>query len=87
MDDLNEHINVTLKLGSGSEAGMFDLRIPLNVTVKQLMHDISEAFAGDVDFVFQNATAVRIVNKDLVISDDQSLRECKLTNGDILEIH
>ncbi|WP_152655087.1 EsaB/YukD family protein [Oceanobacillus sp. CFH 90083] len=80
----NTHIDVTLDFQYKLAGGLsYDLRIPIQITVKQLIPMIMETL-----YIEQADTqaVIKIPTKNLLLSDDDYLEDFPVTNGDILVI-
>lgn len=77
------HINVTVDL-SNRKLETYDLRIPIQLTVKQLLINIQEAL--NIEMIQQSQYAIKVTTKDLFLADDDYLRDYYVTDGDIIVI-
>ncbi|MFI8708211.1 EsaB/YukD family protein [Bacillus sp. NPDC077411] len=77
------HINVTIDFNKG-DGRLYDLRIPTHQPIKQLLMNIAEALKLDVMEV--SRCAVKVVNKELLLTDDDRLIDYQITDGDILKV-
>ncbi|MDM5191260.1 EsaB/YukD family protein [Bacillus hominis] len=77
------HINVTIDF-SKWDSRSYDLRIPTHQPVKQLLMNIAEALKLDVIEV--SRCAIKVVNKELLLTDDDRLIDYQVTDGDILKV-
>ncbi|MFP7168903.1 EsaB/YukD family protein [Terribacillus sp. 7520-G] len=79
-----KHINVTMDFqhifGEGS---VYDLRIPTQLTVKQLLHHVMDTLHLDQSDTY---STIKIITKHLVLADDDYLRDYPVTDGDILVV-
>ncbi|MFD1850869.1 EsaB/YukD family protein [Oceanobacillus bengalensis] len=78
------HINVTIDLSQLMDGGAcIDLRIPIHLSVKQLVKKVMEALN-----IADNETysTIKVVNKNLLIADDDHLADYPVTDGDILVV-
>lgn len=77
------HINVTIDFHNWG-GDVYDLRIPVQVTVKQLLLSVSEAIR--LQRPDSSLCAIKVVTKKLLITDDDSLNDYPITDGDILQV-
>ncbi|MFP7479333.1 EsaB/YukD family protein [Terribacillus saccharophilus] len=78
------HINVTMDFQSLSREGsVYDLRIPTQLTVKQLLHHVMDTLHIESSGIH---STIKIVNKHLVLADDDYLRDYPVTDGDVLVV-
>lgn len=77
------HINVTIDF-SNWEYEAYDLRIPKHQTVKQLLLNLQETL--EIYMPNHSQFAIKVLTKQLVISDDDSLTDYPVTDGDILVV-
>ncbi|MGE6599713.1 EsaB/YukD family protein [Bacillus proteolyticus] len=77
------YINVTIDF-SKWDSRLYDLRIPTHQPVKQLLMNIAEALKLDVIEV--SRCAIKVVNKELLLTDDDRLIDYQVTDGDILKV-
>lgn len=79
-----KHINVTMDLQSVSgEGSVYDLRIPTQLTVKQLLHHVMDTLHIETTYIH---STIKIVTKHLVLADDDYLRDYPVTDGDVLVV-
>lgn len=79
-----KHINVTMDLQSVSgEGSVYDLRIPTQLTVKQLLHHVMDTLHIETTRIH---STIKIVTKHLVLADDDYLRDYPVTDGDVLVV-
>ncbi|AIF66169.1 EsaB/YukD family protein [Terribacillus saccharophilus] len=79
-----KHINVTMDLQSVSgEGSVYDLRIPTQLTVKQLLHHVMDTLHIETTHIH---STIKIVTKHLVLADDDYLRDYPVTDGDVLVV-
>lgn len=78
------HINVTIDFSKWGE-GIYDLRIPVQQTVKALIINLVETLKLH-DSALETFT-IKARNKDLLLADDDRLIDFPITDGDILEIY
>jgi len=77
------HINVTVDF-SNWDLGMYDLRIPIQLTVKQLLINLQDAL--DITLKNQSQYAVKVTTKQLFLADDDYLIDYYVTDGDIIVV-
>ncbi|SDZ50458.1 Uncharacterized ubiquitin-like protein YukD [Evansella caseinilytica] len=78
------HINVTMDFTNWHGGGIYDLRIPVHVSVKQLLLSMMEIL--HVERAEGSLCALKVITKDILISDDDSLIDYPITDGDILKV-
>ncbi|MFV8828653.1 EsaB/YukD family protein [Alkalihalobacterium sp. APHAB7] len=79
----SSHINVTIDFHHWG-GGVYDLRIPVQLTVKQLLLSVSETL--NLQQSDSSVWAIKVVTKKLLITDDDSLNDYPITDGDILQV-
>lgn len=77
------HINVTIGFSKWSDS-QYDLRIPVNQPLKQLLMNITETLNLGIDET--SLFAVKVPAKELLLTDDDRLSDYPITNGDILVV-
>ncbi|WP_106496019.1 EsaB/YukD family protein [Lentibacillus sp. Marseille-P4043] len=78
------HIDVTIDFTSRRDAGLYDLRIPVQLTVKQLLLNVIDTLKlGPTD---SSAYTIKIITKNLLLADDDMLMDYPITDGDILTV-
>lgn len=79
------HINVTIDLSRVMDKGenAYDLRIPIQLTVKQLIKNVMEALKLQENTIY---STIKVVNKNLLLADDDFLANYPVTDGDIFAI-
>lgn len=75
------HINVTIDFSNWGDVS-YDLRIPVHQQVKPLLLNLAETL--NLDFTNKAYFALKIPTKDLLLSDDDSMLDYSVTDGDIL---
>ena len=81
----NTHINVTVDFSKSIPSGkQYDLRIPVQLTVKQLLQYVMNTL--NLDYRSNSRCVIKILTKNLLISDDDYLTDFPVTDGDILHI-
>ncbi len=79
------HINVTVDFSKRMEGGgQYDLRIPVQLNVKQLLPYLLEAL--NMDYMTKSGNVIKVLNKNLLIADDDYLADFPVTDGDIFLI-
>ncbi|MBC1502117.1 hypothetical protein HB943_16060 [Listeria weihenstephanensis] len=82
----NKHINVTVDFSEWQENAIYDLRIPAHQPVRQLIINLAET-VGLGQLVSNHCRfVIKVVNKSIVVSDDDLLLLFNITDGDILSI-
>ncbi|WP_035346297.1 EsaB/YukD family protein [Halalkalibacter hemicellulosilyticus] len=77
------HINVTVDFQNWG-GGVYDLRIPVQLTVKQLLLSVSETLR--IERTDSSLCAIKVLTKKLFITDDDMLSQYPITDGDILQV-
>ncbi|MBU9723482.1 MULTISPECIES: EsaB/YukD family protein [Bacillaceae] len=78
------HINVTIDFTSWGYGGVHDLRIPVRITVKQLIVNLMEALNV---YKKQDALCViKVITKDILISNEDILSDYPIADGDIFKV-
>lgn len=77
------HINVTMNFTNWNN-NVYDLRIPNQLTVKQLLLNVQEAL--DIHMPRNGRHAVKVTTKQLFLADDDSLIDYPITDGDIITV-
>jgi uncharacterized ubiquitin-like protein YukD len=81
----NTHINVTVDFSKRIPNGkQYDLRIPVQLTVKQLLQYVMDTL--NLDYRSNSRCVIKILTKNLLISDDDYLTDFPVTDGDVLHI-
>jgi len=75
----DRHINVTLLMGTRS----VDLRVPLEITVYQLVEELSDIFSENL---LRPKIQLKIINKGLLLNEKDKLSEFPAASGDIIQI-
>lgn len=75
------HINVTIDFSNWG-ADQYDLRIPVHQPIKPLLINLIETLK--IDVANQALFALKVPTKNLLLSDDDSLLDYPVTDGDIL---
>ncbi len=75
------HINITVDF-SNWNSGKYDLRIPIQLTVKQLLLNLMETL--DIPMLDQSLFAIKVQTKQLLLADDDYLHHFPVTDGDVL---
>ncbi|GIO23678.1 EsaB/YukD family protein [Oceanobacillus sp. J11TS1] len=79
----NTHVNVTVDFTKWGE-NTYDLRIPLQISVKQLLLNLTETLK--IERRDRTLSALKITTKDILLTDDDSLIDYPVSNGDILKV-
>ncbi|WP_062050960.1 EsaB/YukD family protein [Bacillus sp. JCM 19034] len=77
------HINVTIDFQYW-DGGVYDLRIPVQVTAKQLLLSVSDTL--HIQQTDSSQYAIRVLTKKLLITDDDIVSHYPITDGDILQV-
>ncbi len=80
----NSHIDVTVDFRKYGLHQTYDLRIPVQVTIKQLLRELMDILKLDRSKV--SSTAIKVKTKGFVLADDDMLMDYPVTNGDILTV-
>lgn len=82
---MEQHVNVTVDF-ENYKGSILDLRVPYHQTVKKLIVDLFLCLKMELALQRVQIYAIRVKNKDLVLTDNDSLEQHKVGNGSILEI-
>lgn len=77
------HINVTIDFRKRS-FHQYDLRIPVNQSIKQLLVNITETLGLPINEA--SLFAIKVPAKELLLTDDDRLVDYPITNGDVLVV-
>lgn len=80
----HSHIDVTVDFTANQQDTVYDLRIPVQISVKQLLLDISDTLK--LAPLENSRCAIKVWNKGLLLTDDDLLMDYPVTDGDILTI-
>ncbi|WP_249872487.1 EsaB/YukD family protein [Oceanobacillus saliphilus] len=81
----NTHINVTMDFSKWvNEGGMYDLRIPIQLSVKQLLQYVMEIL--NLDYRAGTRSSIKVITKNILLADDDQLTDFPVTDGDILVV-
>ncbi|MEN1967621.1 EsaB/YukD family protein [Lentibacillus sp. N15] len=78
------HINVTIDFSNRASGGTYDLRIPVQLPVKQLLLNVMETLK--LEMIDDSRFAIKVITKDLLLADDDMLIDYPVANGDILTV-
>lgn len=80
---MNSHIDVTVDFRELGVNELYDLRIPVQITVKKVLMNLIETLriANEV-----NKYVIKIKTKGLILMDDDVLTDYPIANGDILTV-
>lgn len=78
------HIDVTIDFTHAGNGGTYDLRIPIQVSAKQLLLDVVETLK--LDQPEESRCAIKVITKGLLLADDDMLMNYPVTDGDILTV-
>lgn len=77
------HINVTIDFTKW-DGGTYDLRIPNHQSIKYLLKNLVETLnIGNYD---QSRCVIKVINKSIVLTDNDRLIDYKVTDGDVLQV-
>ncbi|HFK6935257.1 TPA: EsaB/YukD family protein [Listeria monocytogenes] len=82
----NKHINVTVDFSEWQENTIYDLRIPAHQPVRQLIINLAETLGIGQLLAEHQRFVIKVVNKSIVVSDDDLLISHDIADGDILVI-
>ncbi|MFS0752072.1 EsaB/YukD family protein [Oceanobacillus sp. 1P07AA] len=78
------HINITMDFRQKASGGyVYDLRIPTQLTVKQLLLNVMETLNIERT---NTKSSIKIVNKNIVLADDDFIDDHPVADGDILVV-
>lgn len=80
----NTHINVTIDFNNWN-GGIYDLRIPIHQTIKQLFLNLQETLK--IAMPHEHLFIVKITTKHLLLADEDILWDYPVANGDILVVY
>jgi uncharacterized ubiquitin-like protein YukD len=80
----NSHIDVTIDFSECGVGGSYDLRIPVQITVKQLLLDLIDTLK--IEQLKESKSAFKVKTKGLVLVDDDMLIDYPVTSGDIITV-
>lgn len=78
------HIDVTIDFTLVGNGGTYDLRIPIQVSVKHLLLDVVETLR--LSELKESRCTIKVMTKGLLLADDDILIDHPVTNGDILTV-
>ncbi|WP_256860523.1 EsaB/YukD family protein [Paraliobacillus ryukyuensis] len=81
---MNSHIDVTIDFSNYNVESTYDLRIPIQISTKQLLLDLVHVLKLK-DIKISNF-AVKVKTKKMILVDDDMLEDFPITNGDILTV-
>lgn len=76
----NTHINISIDFQNW-RSGRFDLRIPIQLTVKQLLVNLQETL--EIPMPNRSLFAIKVATKQLLLADDDYLLDFPVTDGDV----
>jgi uncharacterized ubiquitin-like protein YukD len=76
------HINVTIDFSRHRDNCMYDVRIPVNLPVKQLLVQVAQSLHLDINR--GSLFGIKVPAKELLLTDDDCLAHYAVTSGDIL---
>lgn len=77
------HIDVTVDLSAYGIDQTYDLRIPIHITVKNLLLNVSEVLKLDPK---ELTPTIKIKTKEIIMMDDDMLTDYPVATGDILTV-
>lgn len=77
------HVNVTVDFSKWRK-GQYDVRIPAHQPIKQLLGNLVETL--NLEITKGSLFAIKIPDKELLLTDDDRLVDYPVTNGDILQV-
>ncbi|SHM55065.1 EsaB/YukD family protein [Gracilibacillus kekensis] len=80
----NSHIDVTIDFREYGLHQTYDLRIPVQITIKQLLRELMDIL--NVERSKRSSSAIKVKTKGLVLADDDLLMNYPVTNGDVLTV-
>ncbi|ENH96303.1 hypothetical protein J416_11542 [Gracilibacillus halophilus YIM-C55.5] len=80
----NTHIDITIDFREREIGHVYDLRIPVQISVKQLLLDVMDALK--LGQLIDSHCAIKIKTKGIVLADDDMLLDYPVTSGDILTV-
>lgn len=78
------HIDVTVDFTRHANGGKYDLRIPTQITVKDLLLEIVEILK--LNELNESRCAIKVITKKILLADDDILANYPVTNGDVLTV-
>lgn len=75
------HINITMDFSNWNNQ-QYDLRIPIQLTVKQLLLNLMETL--DIPMPEQSMFVVKVRTKHILLADDDYLHHFPVNDGDVL---
>lgn len=78
---VDTHVNVTVDF-SKWQKGQYDVRIPVHQSIKLLLVNLAETL--NLELTDVSLFAVKIPQKELLLTDDDRLVDYPVANGDIL---
>ncbi|MDM5188342.1 EsaB/YukD family protein [Bacillus sp. DX4.1] len=80
---IQTHINVTVDFNKWN-GNTYDLRIPNHQSVKYLLKNLMETLK--VENHDKSHYVIKVVNKSIVLTDDDRLVDYQVTDGDVLQV-
>ncbi|MGP4040971.1 EsaB/YukD family protein [Gracilibacillus sp. D59] len=80
----NSHIDVTIDFSESGMGSSYDLRIPVQISVKQLLLDLMDTLK--IDQLNESKSVFKVKTKGLVLADDDMLIDYPVTSGDIITV-
>ncbi|HEK9103054.1 hypothetical protein KFD70_14535 [Bacillus pfraonensis] len=80
---IQTHINVTVDFHKWN-GNTYDLRIPNHQSVKYLLKNLIETL--NIEQYDTSNHVIKVVNKSLLLTDDDRLVDYQITDGDILQV-
>lgn len=88
-EQVDNYINITVKTDKTADRALInkDLRIPNKLTVKQTLTQLIDALGAEsVTLRPDDRNMIRVVNKGLLLSDDDTLDDFAIASGDVIEV-
>ncbi|KRL52526.1 EsaB/YukD family protein [Furfurilactobacillus rossiae] len=88
-EQVDNYINITVKTDKTADRALInkDLRIPNKLTVKQTLTQLIDALGAEsVTLRPDDRNMIRVVNKGLLLSDDDILDDFAIASGDVIEV-
>ena len=86
-EQVDNYINITVKTDKTADRALInkDLRIPNKLTVKQTLTQLIDALGAEsVTLRPDDRNMIRVVNKGLLLSDDDILDDFAIASGDVI---
>ncbi|MGY3777379.1 EsaB/YukD family protein [Isobaculum melis] len=80
------HINITLYYRE-NPAQQYDLRVPIHQTVKYFIDEMDNTLHVTRKSQAKGIYQLKVLNKGLVLTDNQKMNDYPITTGDQIEIY